>query len=36
MPRRIYLAGPEVFHPEAAAIRRQKQALVNAAGSGAP
>jgi nucleoside 2-deoxyribosyltransferase len=27
MPRTIYLAGPEVFHPEAAAISRQKQAL---------
>jgi len=27
MRRTIYLAGPEVFHPEAAAIGRQKQAL---------
>lgn len=27
MNRKIYLAGPEVFHPDAAARGRQKQAL---------
>ena len=27
MNRKIYLAGPEVFHPNAAALGRQKQAL---------
>jgi nucleoside 2-deoxyribosyltransferase len=27
MPQKIYLAGPEVFHPDAAALGRQKQAL---------